>query len=296
MRSTLASALALVLLGMPVPAGAQRQAADDTPEIVVKGQRQSEEAVRSLVEQLTPARRGEQIVRHSVEVCPATLGLAGRQNAIVTARLRRVAAAVGAPLGGPRCKPNLFVVVAEDRAAMVQAIRAGWRDPQGTLLRSPVDPKAPATVLHLEGLLDANNRLVGIRPETGDGGGGYYELEVFASPRIRPTSSPTFMASVMVVEPAAIEGLTTLQLADHAAMRLLARTDPARLGPNSPPSILGALSAPIGSAVPLSLTSWDLAFLKALYASEGRRTSGQQRRDIARRVGKDVGVTKPKRR
>jgi hypothetical protein len=147
----------------------------------------------------------------------------------------------------------------------------------------------------LEGLLDANNRLVGIRPETGEGGGGYYELEVFGSPRIRPSSSPTFMASVMVVEPAALEGLTTRQLADHAAMRLLARTDPKRLGPASPPSILGALAAPIGSEVPLGLTSWDFAFLKALYGSEGRTYSGQQRRDIADRLIKEAGPARPKR-
>lgn len=281
------------LLALSAPAAA---APDDGPEIVVKGQRATEEAVRSFVDSLTPARRGEQIVRHSVEVCPATLGLAGNQNAVVTARLRRVAQAIGAPLGGPKCKPNLFVVVAENRADMVKVIRAGWRDPQNSLLRSPVDPASPSTVLHLEGLLDANNRLVGIRPETGDGGGGYYELEVFGSPRIRPTSSPTFMASVMVVEPAAIEGLTTLQLADHAAMRLFARTDPKRLGPSSPPSILGALDAPLGSEVPLSLTAWDYAFLKALYSSEGRTYSGQQRRDIGRRVRGEVAPARPKRR
>lgn len=295
MKILLSALLALAPLSAAV-AQQRPPAPDDSPEIVVKGQRQSEEAIRSFVDSLTPARRGEQIVRHSVEVCPATLGLAGTQNATVTARLRRVAKAVGAPLGGAKCKPNLFVVVADDRAAMVQAIRAGWRDPQGTLARSPVDLKTPSTVLHLEGLLDANNQLVGIRPETGDGGGGYYELEVFASSRIRPTSSPTFMASVMVVEPAAIAGLTTMQLADHAAMRLLARTDPARLGPNSPPSILGALSAPDGGEVPLSLTSWDFAFLKALYASQGRTRSGQQRRDIAERVGKEVGPARPRQR
>jgi hypothetical protein len=281
---------ALLALAAPAPA------ADDSPEIVVRGQRATEQAVRSFVESLTPARRGEQIVRHSVEVCPATLGLAGNQNAVVTARLRRVAQAVGAPLGGPKCKPNLFVVVAENRADMVKAIRASWRDPQNSLLRSPVDAASPSTVLHLEGLLDADNRLVGIRPESGDGGGGYYELEVLGSPRIRPTSSPTFMASVMVVEPAAIEGLTTLQLADHAAMRLLARTDPKRLGPSSPPSILGALDAPIGSEVPLSLTSWDLAFLKALYSSTGRTYSNQQRRDIGRRVREEVAPRRPQRR
>jgi hypothetical protein len=289
--------LTLALLALAAPADAQQRppAATEGPEIVVKGKRQSEESLRSFVESLTPGRRGEQIVRHSVEVCPATLGLAGTQNAAVTARLRRIAEAVGAPLGKPDCKPNLFVIVAEDRAAMVKAIRAGWRDPQSSLVRSPVDPAAPATVLHLEGLLDANNRLVGIRPETGEGGGGYYELEVFGSPRIRPSSSPTFMASVMVVEPAALEGLTTRQLADHAAMRLLARTDPKRLGPASPPSILGALAAPIGSEVPLGLTSWDFAFLKALYGSEGRTYSGQQRRDIADRLIKEAGPARPKR-
>jgi hypothetical protein len=285
--------LASALLALSAPAAAPSTHDNDAAEIVVRGQRSSEARVRQFVDALTPSRIDGQIVRFGQEICPSVIGLAERQNVAVAARLRRIAKAAGAPLGALGCRPNLFVVVAEDRAAMVRTIQASWRTPVGDRVR-PASANEAATVMHMEGVLDGNGQLAGVRPETGDGPGGYYELEVFGSPRIRPSSSPTFLASVMVVEPAAIEGLTTLQLADHAAMRLLARTDPTRLGPGSPLSILSALSAPIGSPVPLTLTSWDLAFLKALYASEGRTYAGSQRREIGEKVAREVAPPAPK--
>jgi hypothetical protein len=67
-------------------------------------------------------------------------------------------------------------------------------------------------------------------------------------------------------------------------MRLFAKTDPARLPASSPATILKVLEAPMGSEVPLTLTAWDLSFLKGLYASGGNLFAASQRSEIRRRV------------
>jgi len=46
------------------------------------------------------------------------------------------------------------------------------------------------------------------------------------------------------------------------------------------PALLAALEAPMDSQVPLSLTEWDLAFLKSLYASNANRTASSQRGEM----------------
>lgn len=291
--SALFAPLAAFVLAMPAAAQPASKG-EEQAEIVVRGQRPSESQVKAFVDALTPSRMRGQIVRFGQEICPAVLGLAERQNAAVTARLRRVAKAVGAPLAASeKCRPNLFLVVASDRAATVAQLRAAWRTPVGDRV-APQRQDDPATILHMEGVLDANGQLAGVKQETGDGRGGYYEMEVFGSDRVRPNSSPTFLASAMIVEPAAIEGLTLVQLADHAAMRLLARSDPARLGPDSPASILSALTAAMDSPVPVTMTAWDLAFLKALYGSEGRTYADGQRREMRDIVSREV-AGKPRR-
>ena len=84
----------------------------------------------------------------------------------------------------------------------------------------------------------------------------------------------------MVVELDSLAGLTVTQIADYAAMRSFARTDPSRLQRSNAATILAALEAPMNSQVPLSLTEWDLAFLKSLYASESNRRAARQRYEM----------------
>ena len=82
------------------------------------------------------------------------------------------------------------------------------------------------------------------------------------------------------------------QVADYAAMRIFARTDPAKLK-GSAPTILDILEAPMGSAVPVTLTDWDLGFLRSLYASHGRQYANRQRKEMEGLLRKDL--TQPER-
>jgi hypothetical protein len=97
-----------------------------------------------------------------------------------------------------------------------------------------------------------------------------------------------FEAAALIVEQGALDGLSTTQLADYAAMRLFAKTDPQRLAGSSAPTIMGILDAPMGSAVPLTLTDWDLSFLRGLYASPNNLYAGAQRSTITRQITSDM--------
>jgi hypothetical protein len=55
------------------------------------------------------------------------------------------------------------------------------------------------------------------------------------------------------------------------------RTDPKELTRVQADTILGIIDAPMDSAVPQSLTAWDLSFLKAFYASATNKYAEYQR-------------------
>jgi hypothetical protein len=273
---TLAAALALA-----APAWAQDkpEAEGEEAEIIVEGMRAKErdQKIADFIGALTKAPVGGQISRFEEKACPTALGLAPAQNKVVADRMRTVAKAAGVPLGDEKCAPNIFVVVAQDKEAVLKDLRSKYADPLGD--RGKVYNKASlASTWFIEGRLDANGIQVGVKGDSGDGAAGYYTVEApDGSSRLRPVSRPHFLAAVMVVEPAAIAGLTTTQLADHAAMRLFARTDPNRVAKTSAPTILSVLDAAEGSEVPVTMTQWDFSFLKALYTSgEGRHASAQR--------------------
>ena len=85
-----------------------------------------------------------------------------------------------------------------------------------------------------------------------------------------------------------LSGLTVIQLADYAAMRAFAQVDPSRLEKSAAPTILTILDAPMGSAVPITLTEWDLAYLKALYSSTENRLAGQQRHEMGNKIAREL--------
>lgn len=291
MRASILGLAITAAFALAAPAFAQGTAGEDDPdEIVVKGtrDRDRDRQISEFVGALTRVPVGGQLSRFEEKVCPAAVGLMPRQNKVVAARMRSVARAAGVPVGKENCAPNVFVVVAQDKEAVIADLHKKYADPRGDRAKGSKQ-SGPALTWHLEGLLDQNGVPAGVKADSGDGPGGYYVVELGdGSSRLRPASRPHFLASVLAVESAALDGLTTTQLADYAAMRLFARTDPARLEKSAAPTILTILDAPMGSAVPLTLTNWDLGFLKALYGSGEGRYANQQSSEMKRLVKKEL--------
>jgi len=287
----LIAALAAPALAQP----AQKPSESEGQEIVVQGNRISQQQVDSFVNALTDVRVFGQISRFDWAVCPKALGLSDRQNAAVEARMRAVAKAADIPVGDIGCKANVLVAVAKDKDALIRSIETknpGYFD--AVPVRERLQLKrggAPAAAWHLEGKLDADGVEVPRDVVTGQ-----YIVERTDMPsRISTTTRPHFLSAVVVVDLDSLSGLTVTQLADYAAMRTFATVDPSRLDASEAPTILNILEAPMDSAVPITLTAWDLAYLKALYSSEANRFAGQQRHEISKQMAKDL-ATKPKER
>ena len=279
-----ASASAVLLLAAPV--GAQETEKPSEPsEIVVTGTRDVDKQISDFVGALKPAPADRQLGRFESAVCPAVVGLDPAQKAAVERRLRSVAGAAGMDVAPEGCAVNALLMVAEDKKKFIEALRdrhpqyLGDLGPSDTrrLIRGP----GPTASWQLKGVLNA--RGVRLDDQTSDGGVPTNRTTELSS-RITAATRPVFEASALVVERRSLSGLTTLQLADYAAMRLFARTDPARLAGSSAPTIMTILNAPMGSETPLTLTKWDLGLLRGLYGSANNSYAGAQRSAIARQI------------
>lgn len=268
----------------PTPASSS----SEPPEIVVKGRRDFGEQVNDFVEALTDVRATDQISRFDWAVCPGAIGLSTSQNASAARRMRAVAEAAGIKVAPASCKANVLMIVTDDKAKFV-----GWLEAKHPTYFEGVPDKVmkqlgrkdlPVAAWHVEGLLDADGGSV-----ARDRVSGHYTVERTDTPsRISTTTRPHFAAAIVVIDSKALDGLTVVQLADYAAMRAFARTDPSRAAASAAPTILNIIDSPMDSEVPITLTQWDLAYLKALYASPDHRLAGQQQRDMQSRMATDL--------
>lgn len=277
---------ACTALLLALPAHGQEAPPEPEGEIVVTG-RPLEEQIDDFVGSLTRTRIGDQtIARFEEVICPAVRGLAPSQNAAVTARLRVVAAAAGirtAPVG---CVPNSLLVVTADKEKFIRALATRrpyfFGDLTPLQIRRVARTPGPAAAWQLKGLVGPDGQ-----PILQDAGGMYVNRSTSASSRGRPQGRWVYEGSVLVVERGALDGLNAVQLADYAAMRLYARTEPVRVAGKAP-TILNILEAPMGTEIPITLTDWDLAFLRGLYASSPDRLANAQRSQIEREIQRDL--------
>jgi hypothetical protein len=224
------------------------------------------------------ASAGSKPIRFTRPVCPGVYGLARQQAALITGRMRQVAKAAGVPLANQPCDPNAIVIVATNKAATIEALQQKhadyfpheWSDRQ---IRALEADSYPAAAWQFEGLLTPDGIRVAENSDpsqldpvnTGSLAATATGTTLPAS-RMRPSIRRDVMTSVLVVEAKAIAGITTTQFADYAAMRTFARADPRQTSLSASDTILKVLDAPMGTAVPLSVTAQDLDFLKAYYS------------------------------
>jgi hypothetical protein len=283
----------LPLLAASLAAGQPAASALEAKPIVIEGVRERKQAIRDFVSALTPSHIGGQLSRFQTAVCPAAIGLSPEQNRAVVERLRVVASAIGIKVGRVDCAPNLLVAAAFDKEEFVAELKkfapGFFADPIDAGVRIRRDDESIAW--HLTGLMNEDRVVAPILLDEKHGGRKYLVSSTESS-RLRPAAIPWFAAGVLVVDARALAGLTTMQFADYAALRLYVDTDPRRLKPTAP-SILGVLAAPMGASTPPSLTEWDLAFLKGLYRSDDRQYANRQRGEIEHAVDRSTQPPPP---
>ena len=270
-------------------ASAQEAAPSDQSTIDVTGARPSKEAIRDFVRDLAPVAPSIKMSRFEHVVCPSVFGLPPNQAAAVANRMRVVAKGVGIAVGGASCTPNVVVIVTSDKKSLLEQLRLQKPDYFGDLGGKKIAmleaQPGPAAAWQIAGL-DVNADGVDIQWDP------TYDLPtnrtLAPSSRMHVAASPTFDAAVVVVERGSLAGLTTTQLADYAAMRAFAGADPARIGNSNVPTILRVLDAPMGTAVPITLTSWDFGFLRGLYNAQANLRSAAQRSAIGDSMNGDL--------
>ena len=256
--------------------------------ILVQGIREPRKEIGRFVDALTDAPFLGQLSRFDWAVCPAAVGLVEAQNAKIARRLREVAKAAAIPVARPGCKPNVLLIVTGDKRGLIGQLRrkypAYFEGVSFSEIERMMRDSSPVAAWHVEGRLDADGIAVKRDVITGQ------EIieRTDAPSRLSTASRPHFIASIVVVDTHSLAGLTATQLADYAAMRAFARTDPRRLGTSIAPTILSVIEAPMNSSVPPTLTEWDLAFLKSLYASDPNVRASRQRGEMKQIVRRTV--------
>lgn len=226
-----------------------------------------------------PAAAAPPPAKFETPVCPAVFGLAPQQAAFVTDRMRRIAREAGVPLANAPCSPNAIVIVTPNKAAMLKALEQQHPDYfpiewNSRKIHALENDAYPAAAWQFEGLITPDKLRIADTTvpsllDPVDPGALVQSTPPTTAPasRLRPGVQHDVMTSVLVVQASALAGLTATQFADYAAMRTLARTDPRQVPMPASETILKALDAPMGTAVPLSITPADLQYLRGYYSS-----------------------------
>ncbi len=214
-------------------------------------------------------------------ICPQTEGLSPGYNAFVTARLRALAAYVGAPVDSdPQCKSNVQILFTSNPQAKMDSVvkwatgpafhnryAGGGRDLiafksdhaiQGWYMTTGAGSAVLNTDVDLVGLSVQpiwplitqkyiGSAAIGTRVAGGSGSGSGIGIVI------------------LVVDATKVVGSTIGTIADYLAMLTLSvAQSPDHCDPL--PSILDLMSSSCGSReMPTAITAGDLAFLKALY-------------------------------
>lgn len=276
-------ACALAAGGAALPAQAQTQ-----DEIVVEGQVQQKKKIREFLGALAPGGGSDQIGQFRRQACPLAFGLNDALDKAVTERLRLVAATAGVPLAKPGCAANVMVIFAPEKKPFVEALRKtypglfGKRTP--IQIRQMASRPGPVVAWHVESRMNEDGTLMEEDEETGV----LISETSGAASRLRSPTVPHYLGAVLVIERAAVAGLAVTQVADYAAMRVYARTNPERL-PKGADTILSVLEdAKAGGPIALALTQWDLSFLKALYATDNSLYAPRQRSEMVKEFQRDL--------
>ena len=235
------------------------------------------------------------MARWQDRACPLVTGLPRHQGEYVLERISVIAQAAGAPMGGEKCRPNLFIIVTKQPEKDLRYLEQRHREEvfgdaapitvsQFIATPRPVRTWYDTVEKTPEGLPLVTMSFPGIsQQKIEDNGGSVVALPV--RPGISPgmVTNPWSQAShlvlnmvlsikrvFVVVDPTKFKGVSLGQLTDYIAMASLAQI---KLNTHvaDDPTIL-ALFDQSPKAASDGLTDWDRAFLKSVYSTEQKST------------------------
>jgi hypothetical protein len=293
----LGTAAALFLLTtQAAPAQPARPDADlgqnTVEEVVVQGRRDAEaqrKAVSEFVGELSAPSVRERLPRWERGLCPGVVGLPQKQASYIADRIAMEALAVGLEVGEPGCRPDVLILVTnrpDETAAefrrrhgrfFAHLPRAG--EPTGgggQDLKSFLTTPRPVRWWHVSRRSASEGR---------SAAGGL--LQTTAASRLASNWKEDLNRVLLIVDTKKMKGVSYEALASYLAMVSLAQID-ADAAPQGLPSILGIFrDRDAGVAGEETLTDWDRAYLRGLYAApENARNLNAQKGAIRRSLQK----------
>ncbi|HEX8238378.1 MAG TPA: hypothetical protein VF574_01415 [Allosphingosinicella sp.] len=290
---TTVRALAAAGLGLALVA-AQAPPADPPGQSITVGARLNEKSARDLAVgfvRATGVASGETpAARWTAPICPEVLGLEDVGKRAAEAKIRRVAAAVGADVAPEGCRRNIVVSFTSDGAALAREVVE--REPRRVANLSPrarsavLTGSAPVRWLYTAetrgrhgGAETTSSDAAQSGPATHAGsgagssiGGDMPTLMHYESSVLSTLTNRVLTSAIVIIDTDEAMGRRLDTLAAYAALVALAEIRNADAAPAG--SILTLFQS---TAPPRDLTAQDLAFLRALYRLPLDRQAMQHR-------------------
>jgi hypothetical protein len=262
-----AAGLALAA-ALAIPAAAQEAG---PPPIVVEGEKpQTEAALTDLARDLAghprprrPLARFEQPLCLMVAAGDAELAREVATRIIDNARIAKV------PVRKSGCKPNALLAFSDDAHAQLRDIRKSGRRLFAGISAREIDAamgaRDPVYVFQASRETSATGPAIVASPEAGGSDGIPGPInQIWSAGRLKRETREDMLAALVVVDNGAIAGLSPVQIADYASLRLLAPTGEVDMAEADAPRTIMTLFLAPGNA-PSAMTRFDRAYLKALY-------------------------------
>ena len=291
-----AAALALAGASAAQPAGSAP--GTTVKELTVQGQKGAapppsfKSAASSYVRAHAQESYGGGLSRFLEPVCPLTIGLTPAFDDFVSRRIGEIAVRVGARR--PKACPdaNVLVAVTPDPQQLVD--RLSDKHPQILGYHFVPEEKAlktfkgPIQAWHMTGTRDLNGTVYVDDPYVSLDNPAMRGPKGWANSRLRHGMASAIVFALVVVDQNRIEDLPIGAVADHVAA--LALSKPSRRRGCSPlPSITDALDPACPDSAGLeTLTDYDEAFLKGLYATDPEEYPSLEQGSILLKVLKDT--------
>ena len=273
----LAQLAALLTAQQPAPAPAPDP---EPPAIVVESERpRTERELAELARDLADNPRPDRpLARFEAPLCLMVASGDAALGQEIAARLIANAKAAKVKVRGNGCSTNALVMIADDARQQLQAVRSSGRRLFAGLNARDIDAalgaRDPVYVFQASQTTAASGQaMLRAMPDTPP------ENRVTAMGRLSRLAREDMLAALVVIDREAVAGLSPVQIADYASLRLLAPTgevDVAEAGADGPRTIMTLFAAP--ASAPEEMTRFDRAYLKALY----RMPSGAFAREVLR--------------
>jgi len=252
---------------------------------------------------MTPTKLTEKIARWDIGICPVAVGQSAQSISFVTARVKAIAAAAGAPVSdSASCKPNIEIVFTSAPQDLLDNIRKNDPDYLGYAESSSQREKL-ATIVHpiqawyetetvdLRGTrrVDSGRRL-----GTGSVMSNFTRMNrdpidlpdaTYARTtgnHINDGTRSAFHHVIIAVDTKKLAGQNFIALADYIALLALAQLD-SQDACQKLPSVVN-MTAPDCDHRVDGMTQYDLAYLQALYGISADKSLIFQRGDLTDRM------------